>query len=116
MRAVFFGPQGDTSWRREQLARTLSNYKHVELDIRDRAKFLDFISTCKPTLIVHCAAQRSHDLAARVPFDDFDVNAGGTLNLLEATRRYCAESPFVFMSTNKVYGDSPNKIALKEME
>src|SRR5258708_39683610 len=69
MRAVFFGPQGDTSWRREQLARTLSNYKHVELDIRDRAKVLDFISTCKPTLIVHCAAQPSHDLAARGPFD-----------------------------------------------
>ncbi len=116
MRAHFFGPQGDTRWRREELGRELRNYEHVDLDIRDRSKVLEFISSTRPSLIVHCAAQPSHDLAAQMPFEDFDVNAGGTLNLLEATRRHCAESPFVFMSTNKVYGDSPNTIALEELE
>src|SRR5712664_986192 len=116
MRAHFFGPQGDTTWRREELIGELRNYEHVELDIRDRAKVLEFISHSRPSVIVHCAAQPSHDLAARLPFEDFDVNAGGTLNLLEATRRYCAESPFVFMSTNKVYGDSPNSIRLRELD
>src|SRR5438132_540620 len=109
MRAQFFGPHGDTRWRRDELVREVTNYKHVEIDIRDRARVLDFISHSRPSLIVHCAAQPSHDLAARLPFEDFDVNAGGTLNLLEATRRHCVDSPFVFMSTNKVYGDSPNE-------
>src|SRR6267143_2139581 len=116
MRAHFFGPQGDTTWRREELIGELRNYEHVELDIRDRPKVLEFISNSRPSVIVHCAAQPSHDLAARMPFEDFDVNAGGTLNMLEATRRFCAECPFVFMSTNKVYGDSPNYLPLRELE
>jgi CDP-paratose 2-epimerase len=117
MRADFFGPQGDTTWRAKQLAeKHAARFKHHALDIRDRAAVLDLLSTIKPGAILHCAAQPSHDLAKDRPFDDFDVNAVGTLNLLEATRRHCPQSPFVFMSTNKVYGDAPNEMALKETE
>src|SRR6267142_2148447 len=87
-----------------------------ELDIRDRAGVLALIATLKPAVIIHTAAQPSHDLAAKIPFDDFDVNAVGTLNLLEAARRHCPESPFIHMSTNKVYGDRPNTIRLKELD
>ena len=115
MRATFFGPQGDTVWRRQELAAKLPNYKHHEVDIRNRAEVLALIEACKPDVIVHAAAQPSHDLAAKIPFDDFDTNAVGTLNLLEATRRYCPQAVFVFMSTNKVYGDAPNRLALKEL-
>jgi CDP-paratose 2-epimerase len=112
----FFGPQGDTSWRQKELRANLSDFTHHELDIRDRTKVLDLIKLIKPDVIVHTAAQPSHDKAASIPFDDFDVNAVGTLNLLEAARQFCTESPFVHMSSNKVYGDGPNKIKLKEME
>ena len=115
-RMEFFGPQGDTSWRQKELRANLSDFTHHELDIRDRAKVLDLINSIKPDVIVHTAAQPSHDKAASIPFDDFDVNAVGTLNLLEAARQFCPEAPFVHMSTNKVYGDGPNKIKLKEME
>ena len=115
-RMEFFGPQGDTSWRQKELRANLSNFTHHELDIRDRAKVLDLIKTIKPDAIIHTAAQPSHDKAASIPFDDFDVNAVGTLNLLEATRQFCTDSPFVHMSTNKVYGDGPNNIKLKERE
>ena len=115
-RAVFFGPQGDTSWRLRELKAALPSFSHHELDIRDRSKVLDIIKDVKPGAIVHTAAQPSHDKAASIPFDDFDVNAVGTLNLLEACRQVCPETPFVHMSTNKVYGDGPNSIKLKELE
>jgi len=115
-RRQFFGPDGDTSWNQKRLASTLNNYTHHTLDIRDRAGVLALIASLRPTCIVHAAAQPSHDLAARIPFDDFDTNAVGTLNLLEAARQSCPESPFVYMSTNKVYGDAPNHIALRELE
>ena len=115
-RAVFFGPQGDTSWRLKELKTALPSFCHHELDIRDRSKVLDIIKEIKPDAIVHTAAQPSHDKAASIPFDDFDVNAVGTLNLLEACRQVCPDSPFVHMSTNKVYGDGPNLIKLKELE
>ena len=115
-RAVFFGPQGDTSWRQKELSDNLSNFTHHELDIRDRKKVLDLIKSIKPDAIIHTAAQPSHDKAASIPFDDFDVNAVGTLNLLEATRKFCSDSPFVHMSTNKVYGDGPNSVPHKELD
>lgn len=115
-RAVFFGPEGDTSWALERLRREIPGYRHAALDIRDREKLLAFVEEARPSLIVHTAAQPSHDRAADIPFLDFEVNAVGTLNMLEAARRFCPESPFIHMSTNKVYGDRPNRIALKEME
>ena len=115
-RAVFFGPQGDTRWNQERLANAIAGYTHHELDIRDRSGVLDLVASLKPDAIIHTAAQPSHDRAAAIPFDDFDTNAVGTLNLLEAARRACPESPFIHMSTNKVYGDRPNTIALAELE
>jgi CDP-paratose 2-epimerase len=115
-RADFFGPGGDTRWNQDRIGKAFPSFRHHELDIRDRSLVLEFIEKLKPTAIVHTAAQPSHDLAASRPFDDFDVNAVGTLNLLEATRRSCITSPFVHMSTNKVYGDKPNTIRLKELE
>jgi CDP-paratose 2-epimerase len=115
-REVFFGPQGSTRWNERRLEKALPHFTHHELDIRNRAGVLQLIETLKPAVIIHTAAQPSHDLAAKIPFDDFDVNAGGTLNLLEAARRHCPESPFIHMSTNKVYGDRPNTIKLKELD
>ena len=115
-RAIFFGPDGDTSWRLQELQNSLSNFSHYGIDIRDRKKILDLIKNLKPDAIVHTAAQPSHDKAAAIPYDDFDVNAVGTLNLLEAVRQFCTDSPFVHMSTNKVYGDAPNNIPLKELD
>ncbi len=114
-RAVFFGPQGDTRWNQQRLQKELKEYTHHEIDIRDRKGILDLLKTIKPDVIVHTAAQPSHDRAASIPFDDFDTNAVGTLNMLEACRQACPESPFVHMSTNKVYGDAPNTIKLKEL-
>ena len=113
-RAVFFGPDGDTRWNQKRLEATVHGFHHHELDIRDRVGVLELIDDLRPAAIVHTAAQPSHDRAASIPFDDFDTNAVGTLNLLEASRRYCPEAPFVHMSTNKVYGDAPNKIPLQE--
>ena len=113
-RAVFFGPQGDTRWNQQRLEGELPSYRHHELDIRDRRGVLNLVADLRPTLVVHAAAQPSHDRAAAIPFDDFDTNAVGTLNFLEAARRTCPESPFVHMSTNKVYGDGPNRIPLVE--
>ena len=115
-RAVFFGPAGDTRWNQERLAQTLPRFQHHELDIRNREGVLKLVQDLKPDAIVHTAAQPSHDRAAAIPFDDFDTNAVGTLNLLEACRRACPKSPFVHMSTNKVYGDAPNRIPLVEQE
>lgn len=114
-RAVFFGPEGDTSWSLERLRQNIPGYSHSELDIRNRVGVQELLSRIRPDAIVHTAAQPSHDKAAAIPFDDFDTNAVGTLNLLEAARRACPESPFVHMSTNKVYGDLPNTIAMKEL-
>jgi CDP-paratose 2-epimerase len=115
-RAVFFGPEGDTRWSLNRLQTAISGYRHFELDIRDRQGVLQLLADLAPEVIVHTAAQPSHDRAASIPFDDFDTNAVGTLNLLEAARRACPESPFVHMSTNKVYGDLPNTIRLRELE
>src|SRR6185436_13785253 len=98
-----------------RLLETYANFAHVELDIRNRQRVDKLLGDLKPDLIVHTAAQPSHDLAASRPFDDFDTNAGGTLNLLEATRRHVGDAVFVHMSTNKVYGDRPNTIKLKEL-
>ena len=116
MRADFFGPQGDTRWNQQRLLERFSTFHHVEIDLRDRAKVLSTVKEIRPDAIVHTAAQPSHDLAASRPFDDFDVNAVGTLNMLEANRQTNPETPFVHMSTNKVYGDAPNEIALVEKE
>ncbi|MEK7750419.1 MAG: NAD-dependent epimerase/dehydratase family protein [Acidobacteriota bacterium] len=115
-RAVFFGPEGDTSWVLGRLEREIPDYTHAAIDIRDRDQILALVERLRPDLIIHTAAQPSHDKAAAIPFLDFEVNALGTLNLLEAARRFCPESPFIHMSTNKVYGDRPNTIALKELE
>jgi CDP-paratose 2-epimerase len=114
-RAIFFGAAGDNRWNQSRLQKTLNDFHHHEADIRDREKVLDLIKTVKPDAIVHTAAQPSHDKAASIPFDDFDTNAGGTLNFLEATRRTSLSIPFVHMSTNKVYGDAPNRITMKEL-
>ncbi len=115
-RAVFFGPEGDTRWSLRRLVENLPDYTHFDVDIRNRQGILELVANVKPDVIVHTAAQPSHDRAAAIPFDDFDTNAVGTLNLIEAVRRACPESPFVHMSTNKVYGDLPNTIALRELE
>lgn len=116
MRKDFFGPKGDTSWNRDRLLNAHKNFNHIELDIRDRKAVSKEISRIKPDVLIHTAAQPSHDLAASRPFDDFDVNAVGTLNLLEAVRLTGLDTIFVHMSTNKVYGDAPNKIDLVEKE
>ncbi|WP_374951925.1 NAD-dependent epimerase/dehydratase family protein [Mucilaginibacter sp.] len=114
-RAVFFGAQGDTRWNQSRIQNVIgSGFIHHELDIRDRSGVLDLLKQIQPDAIVHTAAQPSHDRAAAIPFDDFDTNAVGTLNLLEAVRQACPESPFIHMSTNKVYGDGPNFIDLVE--
>ena len=115
-RAVFFGSQGDTRWSQQRLVDTQPNFRHHELDIRDRHGVLALVKELKPDGIIHTAAQPSHDRAADITFDDFDTNAVGTLNLLEAARQFCPESPFIHFSTNKVYGDLPNTIPLKELE
>ena len=115
-RAVFFGPEGDTSWVLAQLQAEIPTYRHAAIDIRDRDAVLALIKELRPTLIIHTAAQPSHDRAAAIPFLDFEVNALGTLHLLEAARQFCPESPFIHMSTNKVYGDRPNELALTELE
>jgi CDP-paratose 2-epimerase len=116
MRAVFFGPQGDTRWNQRRLQAQFPQFVHHELDIRDRAGLQKLLQTLAPTAIVHAAAQPSHDLAAKMPFEDFDTNAVGTMNLLEATRQFAPEAPFVHMSTNKVYGDAPNELPLVETQ
>ena len=115
-RAVFFGEKGDTRWNQKRLQERLKHFHHIELDIRDRPGVLKMMKAVAPDAIVHTAAQPSHDRAAAIPFDDFDTNAVGTLNLLEATRQYRTDVPFVHLSTNKVYGDAPNHIPMRELE
>ncbi len=116
MREIFFGKQGSTLANLERIKNKYSNFHPINVDIRNRKKILEIFSNIKPDAIIHTAAQPSHDKAAKIPFLDFEVNALGTLNLLEATRQFCGESPFVHLSTNKVYGDTPNKLELIEMD
>ena len=115
-RAVFFGPEGDTSWVLGRLQSEIPAYRHSAIDIRDRDAVLQLVDELRPDLIIHTAAQPSHDRAAAIPFLDFEVNALGTLHLLEAARHSCPEAPFIHMSTNKVYGDRPNTLPLAELE
>jgi CDP-paratose 2-epimerase len=115
MRREFFGPDGDTSWNLERLRASTRWFEHHDLDIRARSRILEIVRDIQPDLIIHCAAQPSHDLAKDRPFDDFEVNAVGTLNLLEAARHFCPDSPFIYMSTNKVYGDAPNELPLSSL-
>jgi CDP-paratose 2-epimerase len=116
MRRDFFGEHGDTTWNLERLQRETQRFEHHDLDVRDREGTARLVAETRPALIVHAAAQPSHDLAAQRPFDDFEVNAVGTLNLLEAARAHAPEAPFAFLSTNKVYGDAPNEVELVELE
>src|SRR5437764_1191331 len=118
MRRVFFGNEASTAWSRQRLEIEIPRYRHIDGDIRD-VELINSVFERYGTAIaavVHTAAQPSHDWAARDPQTDFTVNANGTLNLLEATRRYCPDAPFVFTSTNKVYGDKPNELPLLEQE
>src|ERR1051326_7054544 len=116
MRRVFFGPGASTEENVRVLCGAFPQYRHVHLDIRDRAAVRDLLKIERPDFIIHTAAQPSHDKAASIPYDDFDINATGTMNLLVAARDFCAESPFCFTSTNKVYGDRPNSLPLVEKE
>ena len=116
MRRVFFGAAGDTLWNLERLKNTAKQFTHAAIDIRDRAALEELFCAQRFDLIVHCAAQPSHDKAQEIPLLDFEVNALGTVNLLEMTRQHCPEAVFVFLSTNKVYGDAPNEIPTKELE
>ena len=116
MRRIFFGDPGDTSWNLERLRRVTKNFTHHNLDIRDRVALETLFSSQRFDLIVHCAAQPSHDKARDIPILDFEVNAVGTVNLLEATRLHCPEAVFILLSTNKVYGDAPNEFPLRELE
>lgn len=118
MRAQFFGPEASTRKTRDGLVRHFENYEHHDLDIRDANGVMELFKQHGRNIaaIVHTAAQPSHDWAARDPQADFTVNANGTLNLLEAARHCCPEAPFVFTSTNKVYGDTPNRLPLVEQE
>lgn len=118
MRQYFFGEEGSTLWNREELQEEFDNYTHFDVDIRDGGAVTQIFRSYGTgiSLIIHAAAQPSHDWAAKEPFTDFTVNASGTLTLLESTRRYCPEAVFIFLSTNKVYGDTPNYLPLIEEE
>lgn len=116
LRREFFGPAGDTTWNLNRLKKVTRHFTHVNLDIRSRQSVFDLFKAQRFNLIIHCAAQPSHDRAASIPLVDFDVNAVGTVNLLEATRQHCPEAVFIHMSTNKVYGDAPNELPLVELE
>lgn len=116
MRSQFFGPAGSTIWNRDRLLRKYKNFKFYDIDIRDNLKIPRLFAEFVPDFVIHCAAQPSHDLAAKIPIEDFTVNANGTLNLLEAFRKSCPDATFIYMSTNKVYGDNPNHIPLTEYE
>jgi CDP-paratose 2-epimerase len=118
LRGYFFGKDASTIWKRAELERTLPRYRHHSADIRNQddifAIFRDLAKDIR--LVIHAAAQPSHDWAAREPATDFTINANGTLVMLEATRKFCPEAAFIFMSTNKVYGDTPNKLPIEESE
>jgi CDP-paratose 2-epimerase len=116
MRRHFFGEEASTAWSRRRLETELKGYRHYDIDIRDQSAVTEIFTKYQAALavVIHTAAQPSHDWAAKAPFVDFSVNAGGTLNLLEATRCYCPDAAFIFTSTNKVYGDTPNHLPLVE--
>jgi len=116
MRRDFLGADGDTTWNLKRLRQITKHFTHHDLDIRNLPAILELVRKVRPQLIIHCAAQPSHDLAKDRPFDDFGINAVGTLNLLEAVHQYCPESPYIFMSTNKVYGTAPNEKPFVELE
>jgi CDP-paratose 2-epimerase len=116
MRAEFFGPQGDTLWNLKRLKDATNNFESYNIDIRDRQSVFELFQSHTFDLIIHCAAQPSHDKACQIPILDFEVNALGTVNLLEATRQFSPEAVFIHMSTNKVYGDAPNELPLVELE
>lgn len=115
MRRVFFGPGGDTAWNLARLKAATSRFEHRDLDIRDREGIFALFKEHRFDAILHCAAQPSHDKAREIPLVDFEVNAVGTANLLEAVRQFCPEARMVFLSTNKVYGDAPNEVPLNEL-
>src|SRR5438093_4032963 len=118
MRAEFFGAEASTRKTRDDLIANVPGYEHHEMDIREAAAVTDLFTQYRGVIeaIVHTASQPSHDWAARDPQTDFTVNANGTLNLLEAARKFSPEAPFIFTSTNKVYGDTPNRLPLRELE
>jgi CDP-paratose 2-epimerase len=116
MRRVFFGPAGDTLWNLHRLQTSTERFTHFDVDIRDRKAIDELFSTTRFDLVIHCAAQPSHDKARDIALLDFEVNALGTANLLEATRQHSRDAVFIFMSTNKVYGDAPNEVPVKELE
>ncbi len=115
-RAVLFGPRASTHWVREELILRYAEYTHHDVDIRDRGCVRELIRNCRPDAIIHAAAQPSHDKASSIPYDDFDINAVGTLNVLVAARDHCLEAPICYLSTNKVYGDLPNRVEYIEAD
>ncbi len=114
-RKLFFGNHGSVSWKIDYLKNKLLNYEHFNVDITDKKQINLIFKKFKPNAIIHCAAQPSHDLAKKIIYKDFEVNTLGTLNLLESCANHTPNAPFVFMSTNKVYGDNPNNIPMKEL-
>jgi CDP-paratose 2-epimerase len=118
MRATFFGQEASTQWNRSRLIREVRGYQHIDADIRDENKMFEIFRERQGSiaLVVHCAAQPSHDWAASDPFMDLSVNMNGTSVLLEATRKFAPDAVFIYMSTNKVYGDTPNSLPLVELE
>ncbi|HUD20151.1 MAG TPA: NAD-dependent epimerase/dehydratase family protein [Patescibacteria group bacterium] len=116
LRSYFFGVDGDTTWNRKRLEKSFSLYHHHNFDVRDERKTTDLFKSVHFDMIIHAAAQPSHDWAAREPLTDFSINAVATLLLLESTRKYAKDAVFIFTSTNKVYGDNPNKLPLVELE
>jgi CDP-paratose 2-epimerase len=117
MRSQFFGAEASTKKTRDELISNVRGYEHHDLDIRDSSAITKLFKEHRSNIeaVVHTASQPSHDWAARDPQTDFTVNANGTLNLLEAARKVCPEAPFIFTSTNKVYGDTPNQLPLREL-
>jgi len=116
MRAKFFGEEASTSWNVGLLKKEFPDYKHISIDIRDEKEAGELFGKNRFDLIIHCAAQPSHDWAAKEPVTDFTVNANGTMNMLENFRKHCPEAVFIFTSTNKVYGDTPNRLPIIELE
>ncbi|MGD8979633.1 MAG: NAD-dependent epimerase/dehydratase family protein [candidate division WOR-3 bacterium] len=117
MRSYFFGAEASTNWMMNRLLQQYRpHYKHYDIDIRDYGRLSKIFNDYTPDVVVHAAAQPSHDWAAKEPFTDFSVNANGTLNLLEATRQFASRAVFIYTSTNKVYGDTPNRLPLVELE
>jgi CDP-paratose 2-epimerase len=115
MRRIFFGPPGDTEWNLQRLKRATKHFTHKDIDLRDRSAVFDLFARQHFDVVLHCAAQPSHDKAGTIPLVDFEVNALATVYLLEATRQHCPEAVFIFLSTNKVYGQAPNEKPLNEL-